>query len=73
MRETNNRRHIDSGVKCGGHYFGDGSGVVIVAWWIKLIVCMAAYIAIGASFSGDVFQWYHSLTFYIIGAIAAAK
>ena len=47
--------------------------MVIVAWWIKLIVCMIAYISIGASFSGDAFQWYHSLTFYIIGAVAAAK
>ena len=54
-------------------YFGNGGGVVIVAWWIKLIFCMIAYIAIGASFSGDAFQWYHSLTFYIIGAVAAAK
>ena len=47
--------------------------VVIAMWWIKLIVCMTAYILIGVSFSGDAFQWYHALTFYIIGAVAAAK
>jgi hypothetical protein len=53
--------------------FFNGGGVVIFAWWVKLIVCMVAYIAIGASFGGDAFQWYHALTFYIIGAVAASK
>ena len=52
---------------------GNGGGVVIIAWWIKLIACIVAYISIGVSFNGDVFQWYHALTFYIIGAVAAAK
>ena len=47
--------------------------MVIAMWWIKLIVCMTAYILIGVSFSGDAFQWYHALTFYIIGAVAADK
>lgn len=47
--------------------------MVSAAWWIKLIACMIAYIFIGASFSGDEFQWHHALTFYITGAVAAAK
>ena len=53
--------------------FGDGGGVVIAMWWIKLIACMVAYFLISASFAGDAFQWYHATTFYIIGVLASAK
>lgn len=41
MRETNNRRYVDSGVKCGMCDFGDGGVVVILFFILMAIVAIA--------------------------------